>query len=83
MLTKDSNIDIFSNTSGRNIETYQIDWPMVYSIFDNDELSNIQNDQLDFHKIRDSGLHAIATKLAILPYIDAVNWIVDHTKGHS
>ena len=83
MLTKDSNIDIFLDTSGRIIETYQIDWPMVYSIFDNDELSDIQNDQLAYQKIRDSGLHAIATKLAILPYIDAVNWIVDHTKGHS
>ena len=83
MLIKDSNIDIFSDTIGRIIETYQIDWPMVYSIFDNDELSDIQNDQLAYQKIRDSGLHAIAAKLAILPYIDAVNWIVDHTKGHS
>ena len=44
MLTKDPNFGIFFDTSGRVIETYQIDWSRVYSIFHNDDLSNIQND---------------------------------------
>ena len=45
MLTKDPNFGIFSNTSGRIFETYQIDWSRVYSIFYNDDLSYILNDQ--------------------------------------
>ena len=78
MLTKDSNIDIFSNTSGRITETYQIDWLRVYSIFDSDDLSDIQNDQLAYWKIRDYGLHPIASRPSILPYTDAVKWIIYH-----
>ena len=78
MLTKDSNFDILSNTSGRITETYQIDKPMVYLIFDNDDLSDIQNYQLAYQKIRDAGLHAIASRPTILPYTDTVKWIVDH-----
>ena len=41
MLTKDPNFGIFSDTSGRVSETYQVDWSMIYSIFDNYDLSNI------------------------------------------
>ena len=54
MLTKDPNFNVFSDTSGRIAEIYQIEWPKVYSIFDNDDLSDIQNDQLAYQKIRDS-----------------------------
>ena len=32
-----------------------------------------------YHKIRDSGLHAIPSWLAILPYTNAIKWTVDHT----
>ena len=78
MLTKNPNFDIFSDTNGRIIETYQIDWPGIYSIFYNGDLSDIQNDQLTYQKIWYSGLHAITSRPAILPYIDAVKWIVDH-----
>ena len=78
MLTKDPNFGIFLDASGRITETYQIDWPRVYSIFDNDDLSDIRNDQLAYEKIRDSWLHTIAFRHAILPYTDAVKWIVDH-----
>ena len=41
MLTKDPNFGIFSDTSGRITKTYQIEWPRVYSIFDNDDLPDI------------------------------------------
>ena len=78
MLPKDINFGIFSNTSGRITETYQIDWLGVYSIFDSDDLSDIQNDQLAYWKIRDYGLHPIASRPSILPYTDAVRWIVYH-----
>ena len=79
MLTKDPNFNIFLDTSGRITETYQIDWPKIYSIFYNDDLSNIQNHQSTYHKIRDSGLHAIASRPSILPYTDPLKWIMDHT----
>ena len=41
MLTKAPNFGIFLDTSGRVTETYQIEWPRVYSIFDNDDFSDI------------------------------------------
>ena len=43
MFTKDSNFGIFSDTSGRITETYQIEWSRVYEIFDNDKFSDIQD----------------------------------------
>ena len=72
ILTKDPNFEIFLNTSGRVTETYQIKWPRVYSIFDNVDFSNIQNDQSAYQRIRDSRHHAIASKATILPYNDTV-----------
>ena len=78
MLTKDPNFGFFSDTSGRVTKTYQIDWSRIYSIFYNDNLLDIQNNQLAYQKIRDSGLHAIATRPSILPYTDPVKWIVDN-----
>ena len=36
MLTKDLNFGIFLDTIGKITDTYQIEWPRVYSIFDND-----------------------------------------------
>ena len=78
MLTKDPNFGFFSDTSGRVIETYEIDWSRIYSIFYYDNLSDIQNDQSAYPKIRDSGLHVIAARLSILPYTDSTKWIVDN-----
>ena len=79
MLTKDPSFGILSYNSGKITQTYKIEWPRVYSIFDNDDLSNIQNDQLVYQKIRESVLYAIAARPAILPYTDVVKCIVDHT----
>ena len=77
MFTKDLNFGIFSNTNGRITETYQIEWSRVYEIFDNDKFSDFQDNQLAYKRIRDSGLHSLAARLAILPYNDAVKWIVE------
>ena len=55
ILPKDINFDIFSDTSGRITETCQIDLLRAYSIFDIDDLSDIQTDQLAYWKIRDYG----------------------------
>ena len=78
MLTKDPNLGVFSDTSGQISETYQLDWSRIYSIFDNNDLSNFQGDQLIYERIRDSGIHMIAARPIILPYSDAVRWIIDH-----
>ena len=78
MLTKDPNFGVFSDTSSRVNETYQLDWSWVYSIFDNNDLSDFQDDQLIYERIRDSGIHMIAARPTVLPYNDAVRWIIDH-----
>ena len=78
MFTKDSNFGVFFYTSSRVTETYHLDQSRVYSIFDNNDLSDIQSDQLVYERIRDSGLHMITSRPAILPYNDAIRWIVDH-----
>ena len=85
MFTKDPNFGVFSDTSGRVTETYHSDRSRVYSIFDNNDLSDFQSDQTVYERIRDSGLHMITTRPPILPYNDVVRWIIDHAnvKYHS
>ena len=78
MLTKDPNFSVFSDTSGWVSETYQLDWSRIYSIFDNDDLSYFQDDQPIYERIRDSCIHMIAARPVVLPYNDAVRWIIDH-----
>ena len=85
MFTKDPNFGVFSDTSSRVTETYHLDWSRVYSIFDNNDLSDFQSDQIVYERIRDSVLHMIAARSTILPYNDVVRWIIDHAnvKDHS
>ena len=78
MLTKDPKFGIFSDTNGRITDTYQIECPRLYAIFDNDDFSDIQDNQLAYQTIRDSGLHSITAIPTILPYNDAVKWILEH-----
>ena len=78
MLTKDPNFSIFSDTSGRVTKTYQIDWSRIYSILKNDDFLDIQEDRPTYQRIKDSGIHAIATRTAILPCNDVVKWIIEH-----
>ena len=62
MLTKDPNFGIFSDSSGRITETYQIEWSRFYAILDNETFFDIQDNQLDYERIRDSRLHSVATR---------------------
>ena len=78
ILTKDANFGVFLETSGRITDTFKIEWPRVYAIFDNDEFSDIQNNPLAYQIIRDSWLHSIASRHAILPYNGVVKWIMEH-----
>ena len=78
MFTKDLNFSVFSDTSSQVTKTYHLDWSRVYSIFDKNYLSDFKSDQLVYERIRDSGLHMIAARPTILPYNDAVRWIIDH-----
>ena len=78
MFTKDPKFGVFFYTSSRVTETYHLDCSQVYSIFDNNDLSNFQSDQIVYERIRDSGLHMIATRPTILPYNYDVRWIIDH-----
>ena len=68
MFIKDPNFGIFSDTSGKITEAYQIEWSRVYEIFDNDKFSHIQDNQLAYERIRDSRLHSLTARLATLPY---------------
>ena len=72
MLTKDPNFSVFSDTSGRVSETYQLDWSQIYSIFENNYLSDFQGDQLIYERITDSRIHMITARPTVLPYNDAV-----------
>ena len=78
MLTEDPNFGVFSDTSGRVSETYQLDWSKIYSIFYNDDLSNFQDDQPIYKRIRDSSTHMIVERHSIIPYNDAIIWIIDY-----
>ena len=70
---------VFSQrASARITETYQIEWSRVYAIFYNDKFYDIQDNQLAYERIRDSRLHSIANRPAILPYNDAIKRIVEH-----
>ena len=81
MLTKDPNFGVFSDTSGRVSETYQLDWSRIYSIFDNNDLSDFQYDQHIYERIRDSDIHMIAARLVILHYNDVFRWIIDPSQS--
>ena len=40
MLTRDPNFGVFADTSSHVSETYHLGWARVYSIFDNNDLSD-------------------------------------------
>ena len=80
MLTKDPNFDVFSDTSGQVSETYHFNWSQIYSIFYNNDLSDFQDDHPIYERISDFGIHMIAARPVVLPYNDAVRWIIDHAK---
>ena len=70
--SKDPNVGIFSDTSGRVSETLHMDWSKIYLIFDNDEFSAITHDQQAFVNINKSQLHCIAARPPSMPYMGSV-----------
>ena len=50
----DTNIGIFTDTSGHVSKVIHLDWSRIYSIFDNDDLSTINHDQLSYVNIMNS-----------------------------
>ena len=59
-------------------ESLIIEWSRIYTIFDNDDLSSIDHDQLAFLQIRNSQLHCVGARPPFMPYIDVFMWALDH-----
>ena len=59
---KDPNASVFTDTSGYVSESLIIDWPRIYTIFDNDDFSSFEHDQLAYLQIRNSQLHRVGAK---------------------
>ena len=52
--SKDQNAEIFTDTSGQIFENVYVDWSRIYSIFYNDDLSTIPQDQPAYINIKSS-----------------------------
>ena len=57
-----------------------VEWSRIYSIFDNDDLLAIPQDQLVYINIKSSQLHLIVAIPAFMPYTDAVKRALTHAK---
>ena len=42
------NAGVFIDTSGHVFDTLYLDWSRIYAIFDNDDLSSVTHDHLDY-----------------------------------
>ena len=42
--SRDLNAKVYTDTEGAITETFALDWDHIYSIFDNDDLSKVEND---------------------------------------
>ena len=76
--SKDPNAGIFTDTSGRISKNVYLDWSIIYSTFNNDDLSALPNEQLTYINIKSSQLHLIAARPPFMPYTNAVKWALDH-----
>ena len=59
-------------------ESLIIDWSRIYTIFDNDDFSSIDHDQLAYLQIHNYQLHRIGSRTPFMPYIDLIIWALDH-----
>ena len=75
--SKEPNVGIFSDTSGRVSKILHLDWSRIYLIFGNDNFSTITHDQQAFVNINKSQLHCIAAR-RFMPCTDPVKWELDH-----
>ena len=78
--SKDPNVGIFTDTSGRISENLYLEWSRIYSVFDNDDFSAIPQYQLAYISIKSSQLHLNAARPAFMPYTDVVKWALAHAK---
>ena len=51
---KDPNAGVFTDTSGYVSESLIIEWSKIYTIFDNDDSSSVDHDQLAYLQIHNS-----------------------------
>ena len=75
---KDPNTGVFTDTSGYVSESLIIEWSRIYTIFDNDDFSSIDHDQLAYLQIHNSQLHWVVVRPPFMPYTDPVKWALDH-----
>ena len=78
--SKDPNAEMFTDTTGRISENVYVDWSRIYSIFDNNDLSAIPQDQPAYINIKSSHLHLISARPSFMPCTNAVKWALDHAK---
>ena len=57
-----------------------LNWSRIYSIFDNDDLLAIPQDQLVYINIKRSHIHLIVAIPVFIPYTDAVKRVLNHGK---
>ena len=74
---RDHNAGIYTETEGDVTKTFSLYWDHIYSIFDNDDLSEVENDVQAFQNITKSQIHAIVACPAIMPYTEVVHWLVE------
>ena len=75
---KDPKAGVFTDTSGYVYESLIIEWSRIYTIFDNDDLSSVDHDQLAYLQIHNSKLHRVGARPPFMPYMDPVKWALDH-----
>ena len=69
---RDPNVGVYTDIEGVVIETFTLYWAHIYPIFDNNDLSEVENDVQSFHKIAKSQIHAIIAHPCIMHYTDGV-----------
>ena len=64
---KDRNASVFTDTSGYVSERLIIEWSRIYTVFDNDDLSSVDHDQLAYLQIHNSQLRRVGARPLFMP----------------
>lgn len=75
---KDPNAALLSDTNHPTGMKNCPDWGEIYRVFANSEFPEEDEDSSVFDNIKKSEIHLIASRPAILPYNDMVQWIISH-----
>ena len=65
--SRDPNVRVYTDTKGDVTETFTLDWSRIYSIFDNDDLLEVENHSHDFQNIAQPQIHVIVSHPPIMP----------------